>query len=390
MHFLVLVLPSLAMASSPSSYSVYNYDQTTPIFTPDGRVMQTEYASLAPEHSSPLIALPVPLPHVGEGDNRGSCAIVMASLSTQPPRGGVGRGRRGQSRLVELPLGPAGAVIGSSPFSPASVVLGLSGVLSDSVSLLAEARDHVASWDRSYEAAAASSFRMGRGAGRPPDPAGVARRVAHCLGDACQNRSFGGGIRPYGSCIVCCGVSGAGGFGGSASLCVTDPSGAVSVRTVDGGEKAEEGTASVVPPVVVGGDATARGRVASRVRQLLGDAGCTNMDSKGQVGDSRSKSSAEDTIRRAAVATVRALVEEHGRRTASDKEHASGKKSVQTHRRVQVENDNEKDKNEENYGSLLEVVIITPWYGVHRLRDEHVAALAKAALAADENKAKSS
>mmetsp|Transcript_724 Transcript_724/g.1126 ORF Transcript_724/g.1126 Transcript_724/m.1126 type:complete len:85 (-) Transcript_724:100-354(-) len=36
-----------------SSYNVYNYDLTTPLFTPDGLLKQVEYAAAAPTHQQP-------------------------------------------------------------------------------------------------------------------------------------------------------------------------------------------------------------------------------------------------------------------------------------------------------------------------------------------------
>ena len=47
-------LVSLAASASPTNYNPAHYDRV-PHFTPDGRLLQVEYAMLAPEHSSPIL-----------------------------------------------------------------------------------------------------------------------------------------------------------------------------------------------------------------------------------------------------------------------------------------------------------------------------------------------
>jgi hypothetical protein len=55
---LVAILFLLSLVSNSSlanqNYNAYNYDMTTPLFTPDGRLLQVEYASRAATHSSPV------------------------------------------------------------------------------------------------------------------------------------------------------------------------------------------------------------------------------------------------------------------------------------------------------------------------------------------------
>jgi hypothetical protein len=43
--------------SNINNYHIYNYDQTSQQFTPDGRLVQVEYASHAVEQSSPVVVV---------------------------------------------------------------------------------------------------------------------------------------------------------------------------------------------------------------------------------------------------------------------------------------------------------------------------------------------
>ena len=245
-----------SQSTNPTTYSVYDYDLTTPRFTPDGRLMQVEYASSAPDLSSPLIALPIPLGDVpgaileadGISRTRGECrligkeratgecevAVILAAIvgaGGEITRGEQAR-RRGQSRIVALQTGPPP----STRSSPSShIVLGLSGVLSDSVSLLKTGRNHISSYGRMYGLhrlhPTTVSFvnkkdthtnlpHMMLSSPSEASSPEVARRVARLIADECQMRSFGGGIRPYGSSVLVCGVDSRG-----ATVCVTDAGG---------------------------------------------------------------------------------------------------------------------------------------------------------------------
>jgi Proteasome subunit A N-terminal signature len=56
---LSLIAANAAQSKSNSQYNPYQYDKTLPLFTPDGRLMQLEYAKLAPEHSYPVVVVAI-------------------------------------------------------------------------------------------------------------------------------------------------------------------------------------------------------------------------------------------------------------------------------------------------------------------------------------------
>ncbi len=181
---LSLTCSLLSYTAHASSYNAYNYDMTTPMFTPDGRLLQCEYASRAATWSSPLVVL--------KGTD--FTILVTAKSST-----------RAQDRLILL---------------QDSHIVAMSGVLSDSLSLLSHLQKEMEHEQRLYGRAATMS----------------ALKIATILGNECQLHAFGGGIRPYGSNMVVCGAN--------EGVYQTDSSGAVlqmkNVLTVVGGSETRQ------------------------------------------------------------------------------------------------------------------------------------------------------
>lgn len=137
----------------------------------DGRILQVEYASAAASHSSSVVVAPI-----------NSDTVI---LLTTRPAGTV------QERLV---------VLGDS-----HTVVALSGVLTDSLALLQKVQDETLSNRRWYGRAL------------------TCLQVAETVRSACQRHAFGGGLRPYGSTLVVCGVLPS----GHIMTHRTDPSGAL-------------------------------------------------------------------------------------------------------------------------------------------------------------------
>ena len=217
---------SLALSAvCVASYNAYNYDMTTPLFTPDGRLLQVEYASLAAERSPPLVALSVK-------DREEGHVIILAAFRSR--RQAAGR----QKRIISLPNCPR-------------VALAMSGVLSDALDLVREVRQHVDSWQRTYGVLEIAM----------DDVAGIAT----VIGDACQSHAFGGGLRPYGASFIVCGVHN---DGVGMSFCKTDPSGAVVQLRLSG----NEGVDSYHKPciIVLGNDGIQKEKIRSKINDILG------------------------------------------------------------------------------------------------------------------------
>lgn len=154
------------------------------MFTPDGRLLQCEYASRAAIWSSPLVVF------------KGTDFTILVTTKSST---------RAQDRLILL---------------PDSHIVAMSGVLSDSLSLLSQLQKEMEHEQRLYGRAATLS----------------ALKIATILGNECQLHAFGGGIRPYGSNMVVCGVN--------ERVYQTDSSGAVlqmkNVLTVVGGTETRQ------------------------------------------------------------------------------------------------------------------------------------------------------
>jgi 20S proteasome alpha/beta subunit len=166
--------------AAASNYNAYNYDMTTPQFTPDGRLLQVEYASLAATHSSPCILWRLP----GE-----ELTLVMVAKSS----------KKLQQRLIPL----------SSSSNQPSTAVCLSGILGDSLALVAKVYEMQDEMRRTYGIATLSPM-----------------QVATAIASACQRHSFGGGLRPYGSTICVLSSS-------NQQVLQTDPSGAITTNIFD-------------------------------------------------------------------------------------------------------------------------------------------------------------
>ena len=194
---MALAVPSMVMGSSSSSgsrgsknYNAYNYDTATPTFTPDGRLLQVEYASMASSHSFPLVVLRLPdngndrantNTSKNHGGDEGSVLIVTMSSSSQ-------------RRIVSL--------------ERSDCVVAMSGVLSDSLVLLRKVFKQMQTNLGMYGNSGPSSS------------------VVETVSSACQEHAFGGGLRPYGSTFVVVSNDGDS-TPGRVEVSVTDPSGGV-------------------------------------------------------------------------------------------------------------------------------------------------------------------
>jgi hypothetical protein len=202
------------------------------------------------------------------------------------------QGRRGQNRIIEMPIVPPSAY---STRSGTSLIMGINGILPDSVSLLQSARKDLENSQRyygihdSHRPTVSGSDSTGHGetlsshhkmtSSSPFASAPAAAiRMAHSIANQCQERSFGGGIRPYGASVVVCGMD----FE-EISICVTNPSGAVSYYNFQPKPRQAQQESGACGNVIGLGlkapqTETLRNQLHGRIRDLDWEACCNHED----------------------------------------------------------------------------------------------------------------
>jgi len=309
------------------SYNVYNYDLTTPLFTPDGLLKQVEYASATSTHCAPILVVPLIVNSTShDGTCSTECVIIIATMSslsnvneieddkkeddyTPPPRH-----TRGQSRIVEMPItSQSNSHSGSG--SGTSLVFGLNGLLPDCVSLLQHAREQLYSYQKAYGVNRLHPFRDGivgsttssqmsySSASSFASASSCALRVARSIADRCQEHSFGGGLRSFGSQIVVCGVD-----RDIVNIFVTDASGAVnqySFGSCISSGNSESDCQFLSDVIVVGGDVKARDQVQ---RFMKNSAKGFNTNIEGRPNHQ---------IQRALVSSIRAFLDVYAKDSSS-------------------------------------------------------------------------
>ena len=255
-HLIIPVVLPLASASRHGSvgghhsrrYAAYDYDLTTPQFTPDGRVLQVEYATKAcvREDSNPIVSVGVSAP--GGGD----AVLIMATISQPPPSSAStslstirtkqhrrdideeleqqdedevnsymkGGNQRAQFRIIEVPL----SVYYSSSLqqtTTSTILVGLSGLLSDATALLHTIYSHLEDeqrmlgWHRlgcspvGIIAVDEHALTLSRSKECQPiftQPSETVLRLSQAISDKCQKHAFGGGLRPLGASLLLAGV----------------------------------------------------------------------------------------------------------------------------------------------------------------------------------------
>ena len=173
-----------AASASRSNYNPYQYDLTVPQFTPDGRLLQVEYAQKAStDHSIPIVAAII---HHDKADSKSPLPESITVLVA-----GRRQAESQQSRLILLPSfssivssidqdTPSGE---NGPYN--CIVIAISGVLADALSIL-----------QSIQAFRIQEYRtMGSG----DTDRRATRRIATQIASQCQSRTLAGGRRPLGA-----------------------------------------------------------------------------------------------------------------------------------------------------------------------------------------------
>jgi 20S proteasome alpha/beta subunit len=321
-----LLWSSGVLAAGRENYNAYNYDLTTPLFTPDGRILQVEYASMAPSHSSPLVA-------IQQGTH-----MILATLQRKPFGG----------RIVTLPTGVSS--------SSSTVVVGVSGILSDGMSLVQEGRQALVSQYCTY---GESSFNGGGGEM-------VSKRVAQAMGNACQGRAMGGGLRAYGASLLVVGRStGSSSSSSSFTVSMVHPSGAVtsSVPQKDDNRVLLPNNSS--PKMwMVGGDKGTQTKLKQQLNELLLLE--KNSDGKNDLND-------ETLVAWTMKRMVQALIQQYQQDNDDDGDN---------HKKEEDENEMEEDLRPQSRRQhpVLEMVVVRPNGTVNRLTESQANILVQSAM----------
>mmetsp|Transcript_2542 Transcript_2542/g.5423 ORF Transcript_2542/g.5423 Transcript_2542/m.5423 type:complete len:470 (-) Transcript_2542:45-1454(-) len=260
--FIPAILPNVASSVNFGShhsrgYAAYDYDLTTPQYTPDGRLLQVEYATTAciREDSNPIVSVGVSVP--GGGDT----ILIMATVSSPPPSSSSlstiqinpsqkGRGstdgqaeerdeneiksfmtgahQRTQFRIIEIPLSASNHCSSLHGATTSTILVGLSGLLSDATSLLRivysqlEEEQRMFGWHRlglspvgiravddSDSGSATNSLQPSsskQSQSIATQPSETVLRLSRAIADKCQTHAFGGGLRPLGASLLLAGV----------------------------------------------------------------------------------------------------------------------------------------------------------------------------------------
>ncbi|KAL7552877.1 hypothetical protein ACHAWF_016126 [Thalassiosira exigua] len=239
-------------------YAAYDYDLTTPQYTPDGRLLQVEYATNACIRgvSNPIVSVGLSIPDDGETvlimatvssppepPSSSSSSVVARPMSTGPDTDQQTDKRdekeidlmakeshqRAQFRIVEVPLSASNQDSSLQHPGTSSILIGLSGLLADATSLLNIAYSHleeeqlVFGWHRlglspvgtgdiRNTLSAKSSTQLPSFTPRKvskliaTQPSETALRLSRAIADECQKHAFGGGLRPFGASLLLVGV----------------------------------------------------------------------------------------------------------------------------------------------------------------------------------------
>eukprot|EP00522_Entomoneis_paludosa_P007241 CAMPEP_0172453340 /NCGR_PEP_ID=MMETSP1065-20121228/10708_1 /TAXON_ID=265537 /ORGANISM="Amphiprora paludosa, Strain CCMP125" /LENGTH=323 /DNA_ID=CAMNT_0013205519 /DNA_START=66 /DNA_END=1037 /DNA_ORIENTATION=+ len=209
-----------SVLASAEVYNAYRYDMTLPCFTPDGRLLQLEYARSAADHSAPILALPLVMPN--EQDGTSDCdapqeATLMAIITYRPSV-------RLQERLVVHESHHDMSSGGKS----SALMIGMAGILADCGALGRKVQDDSSQHEVIYGT-----------------PFLTAQQWATSASRVCQSAALSGGLRPFGANLVVAETAASGsGSSSRTKIYITDPSGAI--RTLAGHD-------ITTPTVLLGG-----------------------------------------------------------------------------------------------------------------------------------------
>lgn len=276
-----------------------------------------------------------------DGHTEGDTLLIMATISSSPPSqsnqvtrkdqttddednkstiASQSLNQRAQYRIIEVPLSASYHHSLSASNQPSSrdistiktstLLIGLSGLLSDATSILQivysqlEEEQRIFGWNRlglspvgriavaSDDSTIQSSLTKAQYQSISTEPSETTMRLSRATADQCQKHAFGGGLRPLGASLMIAGVDNQSYHttnsecqqGARVAMCETDPSGSwrSQVSTVkcrwpssrSGGITGQTTNASISPPLVMvsGGHTASQSKLKalmeSRLREL--------------------------------------------------------------------------------------------------------------------------
>jgi len=320
-RWLLVMAPLCLVVSGNTNYNIYNYDQTNSQFTPDGRLLQIEYASVASEQSPPVMI--VDLCGGNDNDDDERCLVLMTIPKQEQSI---------QQRFIILEH-HQGERKNNMP-----IVLAMSGILSDSLALIQAGLKQLQ---------------------EPPYSSNSPRVItamgmAQQLADECQMRSFGGGIRPYGSAVIVCGFDH---VDDNRNPCVfqTDPSGGMIQHYFR--RRDQEDGSSTDSVIVLGGGTLA----TTQRKRLIQQAQREISAFRSRDEPTATKQTLSDKIAALARILIQTTTTNQQETTTTSKQHAK----------------EEKSKKNDYSCSPLEIVVLSPRWGCHRLDKEQIEAIQK-------------
>ena len=181
------------VAASYSDYHPYQYDLTIPQYTPDGRLLQVEYAQKASmEHSIPIVVATLyDSHHRDDATTKTDAEQITILIAGHRTRTGQ------QSRLMVVPSqittmssrcrGHDPSITGNDN---SMMVFAISGIISDALAILQMIQSFRI---REYRTIGSS---CGGGSSST-----MIRRIAYQMASTCQSRTITGGNRPYGATL---------------------------------------------------------------------------------------------------------------------------------------------------------------------------------------------
>jgi len=302
------LLTGVCGSASNRRYSAYEYDMTTPQYTPDGQLLQVQYATNAcvREGSNPIVSVGInSIPsrigdgNSGEEEDDADTILIMATISSPPPSKSSTslsiptsqkestkdkqveqqqsdedeinllmheRNQRTQNRIIEVPLSKS-----------STILVGLTGILSDASYLLQrvysqlEEEQQMFGWHRlglspvgirDISDLQSSYSPSKRFLSMSTQPSETVIRISRAIADECQKYTFGGGQRPFGASLMLGSVDDI-----HVTMCETHPNGGWKSQVSN--EKKNDGSISLPQIMISGGPIKSQHQLKSLLTSRL-------------------------------------------------------------------------------------------------------------------------